>query len=124
MSKPVRILCIDDDIDVLDTLKGIIELEGHQVFTAASVQHALRFIAQEGTFTHCFCDFEMSGIQGDVFLAHLAVKHPGIVRILMSAYGRNYPRIAQAIRTGVCANFIEKPLLVGNIRNALVVTNQ
>jgi DNA-binding NtrC family response regulator len=61
----------------------------------------------------------MPGIQGDVFLAHVAEKYPDIARILMSAYGRTYPRIAQAIRTGVCTTFIEKPFRIEDLKTVL-----
>jgi DNA-binding NtrC family response regulator len=109
MTRSVRILCIDDDNEVLVLLEKLLISAGHQVFATESVSEALQALETENTFDICLCDYQMPEMLGDDLLRLVAEKSPDTVRLLMSGYP-NTRRINQATLDGACNAFIQKPI--------------
>jgi two-component system nitrogen regulation response regulator NtrX len=120
-----RILVIDDEASIRDTLRMILEYEGYDVMQAATGEEGVRLIEREAPDL-VFLDIKMPGMDGlDVLqrVRHLTDATP-IVVISGHAQqgGASSSEAAEAIKLGA-RDFIEKPptqdRILVTVRNAL-----
>jgi two-component system nitrogen regulation response regulator NtrX len=120
-----RILVIDDEAAIRDTMRMILEYEGYDVSQAATGEEGLHLIEREAPDL-VFLDIKMPGMDGlDVLqrIRHLTDSMPVIV---ISGHveqgGASSSEAAQAIKLGA-RDFIEKPptqdRILVTVRNAL-----
>ncbi len=81
----LRILVVDDEAIVRDSLEGWFGQDGHHVVAAASGKEALRAVAQE-RFDIALVDVKMPGMDGLELQARLSAADPELTLILMTAY--------------------------------------
>jgi two-component system response regulator AtoC len=81
-----RILIVDDDEALRDSLQLVLSSEGFEVVSARSGQEALELLASSAPEI-VLCDLRMPGMDGMELLPELARRQPGATLILMSAYG-------------------------------------
>jgi DNA-binding response OmpR family regulator len=80
-----KILVVDDDPGMLDTLMDVLSATGYETSVAASGSAALE-MAQAGRFDLVLMDVQMPGLNGVQVLHALRVLDPTIVVIMMTAY--------------------------------------
>lgn len=82
------VLLVDDDPDILDSLKTVLEmsLEGVDVRTAPSGPLALDALGDGDGVGLIISDFRMPGMDGAEFLSRAHVVAPGARRMLISAF--------------------------------------
>jgi DNA-binding response OmpR family regulator len=80
-----KILVVDDDPGMLDTLMDVLSATGYETSVAASGNAALE-MAQAGRFDLVLMDVQMPGLNGVQVLHALRVLEPTIVVIMMTAY--------------------------------------
>ena len=81
-----RILIIDDDEALRESLQFVLSAEGYEAVAAEEGLQALR-LAEESPFDAVLCDLRMPGIDGLELVPQLAQRLPETTIILMSAYG-------------------------------------
>ncbi len=101
-----RILIIDDDEALRESLQFVLAAEGYEAVAAAEGLHALR-LAEESPFDAVLCDLRMPGIDGLELVPQLAQRLPGTTIVLMSAYGSSDLAI-EAMQRGAY-DFLAKP---------------
>jgi len=101
-----RILIVDDDPGLRESLELVLAAEGYEVAAAADAEAALR-LAEEAPTDVVLCDLRMPGMDGLELLPHLARRLPGATLILMSAYGSAELAI-EAMRRGAY-DYLAKP---------------
>jgi two-component system response regulator AtoC len=101
-----RILIIDDEEALRDSLQLVLSAEGYQVAAAAGGREGLR-LAEDGVFDAILCDLRMPGIDGLELLPELVRRLPGTTIILMSAYG-NADLAIEAMQRGAY-DYLAKP---------------
>jgi two-component system response regulator AtoC len=101
-----RILIIDDDEALRDSLQLVLCAEGYEVAVAAEGREALD-LAEDGVFDAILCDLRMPGIDGLELLPELVRRLPGTTIILMSAYG-NADLAIEAMQRGAY-DYLAKP---------------
>lgn len=115
-----KILVIDDERAIRNTLKEILEYEKYQVELAENAQKALEII-QTSEFDIILCDIKMPDIDGIELLPQLLQVHPDTPVVMISGHG-NIDTAVESIKKGAY-DFIEKPLdlnrLLITIRNAM-----
>jgi DNA-binding response OmpR family regulator len=113
----IKILLVDDDETVRDTLCDVLEQDGFAVTTAANVSEALRHISS-GTFEVLLSDLHMPGA-GDGLTVVSAMRHanPKAVTILLSAFPE-MDAAAQAILLQA-DEILVKPMDVAELLNAI-----
>jgi len=83
-----RILVVDDESTVCDSIRKILASDGHQVTTAFSAEEAMTaFHAAE--FDVVITDFEMPVMKGDKLAAAMKALRPGQPIILITAYAES-----------------------------------
>ena len=101
-----RILIVDDDEGLRDSLQLVLAAEGYHVITAADGSQALAQLEAEAVDV-VLCDLRMPGMDGLELLPQLAARQPGVTIILMSAYGSEELAI-EALQRGA-HDYLAKP---------------
>jgi two-component system response regulator GlrR len=85
--KPVlKVLAVDDDTAITDTLKYLLELDGHIVQTANSGRDALVLLETE-KFDLVTTDFAMKGMKGDQLAVAIKQRLPNQPVLMISTNG-------------------------------------
>lgn len=115
-----KILVIDDERSIRNTLKDILEFEKHQVSLAENGKIGLE-TAQNAVFDVIFSDIKMPEMDGIEFLSALKEQEVETPVIMISGHG-NIETAVECIKKGAF-DFIEKPIdlnrLLITVRNAL-----
>jgi two-component system nitrogen regulation response regulator NtrX len=119
-----KILVIDDERSIRNTLKDILEFEKHQVATAENGKQGLE-AAQNSVFDLIFSDIKMPEMDGIELLVHLHEYSIEAPIVMISGHG-NIETAVECIKKGAF-DFIEKPIdlnrLLVTVRNALERNN-
>ncbi len=102
-----KILLVDDDIQILDSLKMILESEGYAVETAQSGEEAVTKNKAE-VFDAAFLDMRLPRMQGTDMLAVLHKESPRMVKIMMTGFPSLENAVA-SLKLGADA-YIMKPI--------------
>lgn len=116
----MKILIVDDEASIVESICGIMLDEGYTPLTADSGEQALEVIANEHVDL-VLMDVWMPGIDGLETLSRIKEGHPHLPVIMISGHG-NIDTAVQATKFGAF-DFIEKPpsydKIVLSIKNAL-----
>jgi two-component system, NtrC family, nitrogen regulation response regulator NtrX len=119
-----KILVIDDERAIRNTLKEILEYEKYQVDLAENSGTALEAV-KNSEYGLILCDIKMPDIDGLELLPQLVTMQPDTPVVMISGHG-NIDTAVEAIKKGAY-DFIEKPLdlnrLLITIRNAFDKSN-
>ena len=115
-----KILVIDDEKSIRNTLQDILETEEHEVVTAEDGAGGLGLFA-DGKFEVVLCDIKMQEMDGIEVLEKI-MDQPGDIPVIMISGHGDIEIAVDAIKKGAF-DFLEKPLdlnrLLITIRNAL-----
>jgi len=103
----MRILVVDDDNNIRDSFKWLLESHGHE-FTLCSTGEAAVDAAKEQRFDLVFCDVMMPGIGGLKALEQMVVVQPELQVIMISGEA-DIATAVKATKIGAY-DFLEKPL--------------
>ena len=119
-SKP-RVLCVDDEPNVLEGLSLTLR-RGYDVVTAAGGEAALEVLSRDPTITAIISDMRMPGMDGATFLSKARATLPDATRVLLTGQAELAAAIA-AINEGRIFRFLTKPcappVLVGAVESAV-----
>ncbi len=83
-----RILIVDDEEMVCNTLKMVLSLDRHEVTTATSGQEGLALF-QSGQFDLVITDYRMPDLKGDQLAAAIRGLKPNQRILMITAYGES-----------------------------------
>jgi CheY-like chemotaxis protein len=99
MSETIRILVVDDNPAMADTLADILEVKGFTVHAAASGAEALK-ILREQPVDILLTDVKMPGMNGLELYRETRILYPRLITIFMTAYAAD-ELIQQGMAEGV-----------------------
>jgi two-component system nitrogen regulation response regulator NtrX len=102
-----RILVIDDEVGIRDTMRMILEYEGYECLLAPTGQEGLAIVEREAPDL-VFLDIKMPGMDGLDVLGRLKSLNDAIPVVMISGHA-SISDAVQATRLGA-VDFIEKPL--------------
>jgi two-component system nitrogen regulation response regulator NtrX len=115
-----KILVIDDEKSIRNTLKEVLEYEHHQIDIAEDGPSGIELFSANA-YDVVLCDIKMSKMDGIEVLQKISETSPDIPVIMISGHG-NIDTAVEAIKKGAY-DFLEKPLdlnrLLITIRNAM-----
>ncbi|MCI2082097.1 MAG: sigma-54 dependent transcriptional regulator [Bacteroidales bacterium] len=121
----MKILIIDDEKSIRNTMKEILEFENHEVSLAANGKEGLD-AALNGNFDAIFCDIKMPEMDGIEVLDKLAEAGCESAVIMISGHG-DIDTAVECIKKGAY-DFIQKPLdlnrILISLKNATERTSQ
>ncbi len=115
-----RILIIDDEMAIRESLATLLELEGYSVTIAGTGGEGLAQIG-ENSFDAVLLDLALPDQNGIDVLAEIRLVHPELAVIMITAYG-TVENAVRAMQSGA-TNFIQKPWdnekLLADVRSAV-----
>ena len=104
--KNLRILLVEDDALIRDSLGMVFKSRGCHFIACESAEKALPVLDSDG-FDIIISDFKLPGTDGLAFLKSAAAISPQSIKILITAFHEK-GIVAEAFRCGI-HDFIEKP---------------
>ena len=93
-----KILIVDDELIMRESLAGWLERDGHAVQTAPSGEDALEML-KESRFDILLVDIKMEGISGLDVLRQVKENDPDVAVVMITAYG-SIPTAIEAMKNG------------------------
>ncbi len=106
--QPIRILCVDDERNVLRALERVFLDDDYEIFIADGGEEGLRMLEESWPFQVVISDYRMPVMNGVEFLKEVYARRPETVRIVLSGYA-DAGAIVAAINEGHIYKFIPKP---------------
>ena len=105
---PARtLLVVDDEENVLNSLRRLLRSEGYHVLTAGSGNEALELLAGNEVGV-VLSDERMPGMSGTELLRRVRTMYPTVMRIVLSGYA-DVTTITDAINKGEIYKYVTKP---------------
>jgi DNA-binding NtrC family response regulator len=115
-----RILVIDDEASIRESLEVLLSLEGYSTGMAGDGEEGLRML-EANNFDLVLLDLALPGQSGLELLPQIKERQPELPIIMITAYG-TVDNVVEAIRAGA-ENFVQKPWdnekLLADIRTAV-----
>lgn len=115
-----RILIIDDEAAIRESLETLLTLEGYAVETAPNGESGISSI-EENAYDLVLLDLALPGKSGLEILPLIRERQPSLPVIMITAFGK-VDNVVEAIRSGA-QNFVQKPWdnekLLADIRSAI-----
>jgi len=116
----VKILVVDDEEAIRDSLDLVLRFEHHDVVLAKDGQEGLKALEADGGIEVVFLDIKMPGRDGLEVLGDIRERHPEAAVVMISGHG-TIETALEATRRGAF-DFLEKPLdrdrVLLTVRNA------
>jgi DNA-binding NtrC family response regulator len=113
VTDPARILVIDDEESIRDSMSQVLRKEGCSVQTAASGQEGWRFFGAE-TFQIVFVDLKLPGMSGLDILSRIKEADPQIPVIIITGYA-SIESAVEAMKRGAF-DYMTKPFTPEEVR--------
>ncbi len=107
-TEQIKILCVDDERNVLRALERIFLDDDYEIVLAGSGDEGLKIMEESGPFQVVISDYRMPVMNGVEFLKGVYDRWPETVRIVLSGYA-DASAIVAAINEGHVYRFIPKP---------------
>jgi DNA-binding NtrC family response regulator len=119
---PARVLVIDDDPIVADSLAAFFEREGHPASAVYGAESALAALAEaeespDGPFAVAVCDINLPRTNGIELLGRITERHRRTSVVMLTGYG-TVESAVEALRLGA-VDYLTKPVVDGELRIAL-----
>ncbi|MBF0468592.1 MAG: sigma-54-dependent Fis family transcriptional regulator [Desulfamplus sp.] len=101
-----RVLIVDDELIIRESLAGWLERDGHQIMTAESGEKCIEILKNQ-SFDILLVDIKMDGISGVDVLKHVKEHYPDIDVIMITAFG-SIPSSVEAMKAGAY-DYLLKP---------------
>ena len=111
-----RVLVVDDEETVLQSLEILLTSEGHDIVRARQSEHAVQLLHTE-RFDLMITDIRMTPVDGMELIKLARDLQPDMPCIVISAFGSE-KAIAQSFNMGVIA-FIKKPFKIHEVLSAV-----
>jgi len=102
-----KILCVDDEPNILSALKRMFSLAGFSLTCADSGQEAIELLEQE-KFHMVISDMRMPNMSGVQLFEQIKLTHPEVIKILLTGYSDLESAIA-AVNRGEVYRYLTKP---------------
>jgi len=101
------LLFVDDEENILNSLKRLFRREGYNILTAKNATEALKLL-EDNPVSLILSDQRMPGMSGVEFLKQVKEKYPDIIRMILTGYA-DINAAVEAINQGEVYRFITKP---------------
>ena len=120
MINKATILVVDDEENLRHTLALILQREGYNVVTAASVGEA-RGCLESGPFDLVFLDVKLPDASGLTLLPEMRDQYPGMPVLILTAHDKLGSAL-EAVRCGASDYLlkpVDPPILIARVKDVL-----
>ncbi|MCU0787035.1 MAG: response regulator [Verrucomicrobia bacterium] len=114
--KPIRILVVDDEPIVCDSIRMLLAFDGHTVSTANSAEQALS-VFKPDQFDALITDYAMPGMKGSELATEIRRQAPDLPVLLVTAYAEMLSSWGADLSNVDCV--VSKPFRLEVLRNSL-----
>jgi two-component system NtrC family sensor kinase len=108
MNGDIKILCVDDERNVLKALERLFLDSDYEIITAESGEEGLEILKDTEPVQLIISDYRMPGMNGVDFLKEVCNLKPDTIKIVLSGYA-DTASIVEAINEGRIYKFVPKP---------------
>lgn len=108
------ILCVDDENNILQSLRRLLRKEGYNLLLASSGEEAFELLEQNDVHL-IISDQRMPQMNGTEFLASVKEKYPDVLRVILTGY-TDVDSITESINKGHIYKFFLKPWNDNNLK--------
>lgn len=109
------LLLVDDEVNILSSLRRLVRPDGYQVLTANGGESALALLDRQPVDV-IVSDQRMPGMTGTEFLRRVRERFPDTIRIVLSGY-TELDSVTSAINDGAVYKFLTKPWVDEQLRS-------
>jgi len=120
---PLRMLVVDDEPDVADLIRRIVQSAGHTVVTASDGAQALTLLERDH-FDIVFCDLKMPGMSGKTLYQAISEKQPETARRFVFVSGDTVSTDTKAFISDCGRTLVMKPFSVTEILGIVARTTK
>ncbi len=117
MSDLPRILCVDDEANILKAIKRSLR-KRYEIHTAESGKEGLEILRDDGPFSVVVSDMKMPEMNGALFLKHARKISPQTVRLLLTGFA-DLDSVVKAVNQGNIYRFLSKPCTAQILAHAI-----
>jgi len=113
----IRVLVVEDERDVLEPTRLLLQGCGYEVFATASAEEAYRYF--ESVHPHVLVvDYKLPGMTGADFVRHAQQADPQVRAVMLTGL---IPQLAsiEAVAQGMGVVLLRKPLLAEELKQAI-----
>lgn len=107
-NEQLRILCVDDERNILKAFKRLFINDDYEIFTTTDPDEGIEILKKISPLQIVISDFRMPNKNGIDFLKEVCMQWPDTVRIMLSGYA-DTAAVITAINEGQIYKFIPKP---------------
>ncbi|MBI4598389.1 MAG: response regulator [Candidatus Omnitrophica bacterium] len=111
-----KILVVDDETTMLETLSSFFSSRGYQMMTAASAEAALKLLAAEQPAL-IFIDIKLPGMNGLELLKEIKQRYPAVKTFVITAFDEENKKAAEALG---CDAFFAKPVGLDALKKRVI----
>lgn len=108
MPDKIRILCVDDEVNILNTIRRQLCDMDIDVHSALSAEEGLQFMRRTDPVHVVISDYRMPGMNGIEFLTSVLREWPATTRILLSGFA-DVDTVQEALAQGQLFALLHKP---------------
>jgi len=113
----LRVLLVDDDVNVLNVFRSGLELHGFEVFAASSGEEAMERAGAVSELDVMVLDINLPDGFGSSLALALRQVHPECAVVYMSGYARHDPILQQGIEDHMA--FLNKPFSIAELAQTI-----
>jgi DNA-binding NtrC family response regulator len=117
--QPERILIVEDEDTLCESLQRVFRREGYEAHIADSAETAFRLL-EDSTFDLIITDVILPGISGIELISRYKERNPDQKVIIMTAYA-SLQTAVEALRVGA-SDFIVKPIMHDELKRMVKKT--
>ena len=114
--KNKKILLVDDDEWIRDSLTLYFDTEGCQMIAVETAEEGMELLKQQD-YDIILLDYKLPGIDGLTFSREIQDIRPDAIKILITAY-KNKKVVSEAMNAGI-QDLIDKPFTIKTIEDSL-----
>ena len=115
--KNKKILLVDDDEWIRDSLTLYFDTEGCQMIAVETAEEGMELLKQQG-YDIILLDYKLPGIDGLTFSRKIQEIRPDAIKILITAY-KNKKIVSEAVNVGI-QDLIDKPFTIKTIEDSML----
>lgn len=115
--KNKKILLVDDDEWIRDSLTLYFDTEGCQMIAVETAEEGMELLKQQD-YDIILLDYKLPGIDGLTFSREIQEICPDAIKILITAY-KNKKIVSEAVNVGI-QDLIDKPFTIKTIEDSIL----
>ncbi len=115
MKRKHKVLIIDDEPNILNSLRRALTSGEVDIYTAPDTEKATEILKQEDNIEVIICDNRLPGVPGIDFLTKIKPMYPDTIRILITGYP-DLSTAMDAINKAHIWRYLLKPVEIGELK--------